>query len=151
MYLDDNPIIIIEDDVECFTELNSETEIDIPEDTDAFYLGFSKFAGHKTLNYHDGSSQIEKISDKHIRILNMLSTHAILYKTKSYKQRVIEEFEKVVDKSYYNDIIISRIQAEYKIYAYHYPLFYQSVKFQNNKYIKSNQEVENCTKYTYEK
>lgn len=140
--LNDDPFILIEDDVECFLELNSETDFDMPEDTDAFYLGFSKSGGHKTLNSHDGWSQIQKISDRHIRILNMLTTHAILYKSKSYKQRVIQELTNLLDKPlYHSDVIISRIQSQYKVYGYHYPLFYQSVKWGNV------QHTENYTKF----
>lgn len=142
--LNDEPFILIEDDVEAFLELNSEFEFDMPEDTDAFYLGFSKSGGHKTLNLHDGWSTIQKISDKHIRILNMLTTHAILYKSKSYKQRIIRELEKVMQNpSYYNDVVISRIHPEYNIYGYHYPLFYQSVKWGNV------QHTEDYTKFNF--
>ena len=45
-YLNDEPMILLEDDIEPFLELNSQTEIDIPKDTDAFYLGFSKFTNY---------------------------------------------------------------------------------------------------------
>ena len=142
--LNDEPFILIEDDVEAFLDLNSETDLDIPEDTDAFYMGFSKSGGSKTLNSHEGSSQIQKISDKHIRILNMLTTHAILYKSKAYKKRVIEELEKVIQTpAYYNDVVISRLHSQYKIYGYHYPLFYQSVKWGNH------QHTENFTKFRF--
>lgn len=144
IYSDNNPIIVIEDDVEPFLQVNSETEFDMPEDTDAFYLGFSKSGGHKTLNSHDGWSEIQKISDKHIRILNMLTTHAILYKSKSYKERVINELTNLLDKPlYHSDIIISRIQPEYKVYGYHYPLFYQSIKWGNEEH------VEDYTKFSF--
>jgi hypothetical protein len=116
----------------------------MPEDTDAFYLGFSKSGGHKTLNSHDGWSQIEKISDKHIRILNMLTTHAILYKSKKYKERVIKELEKVIENpGFYNDVVLARLHSQYKIYGYHYPLFYQSVKWGNV------QHTENYTKFRF--
>jgi hypothetical protein len=142
--LNDEPFILIEDDIECFLELNSETDFDMPEDTDAFYLGFSKSGGHKTLNSHDGWSQTEKISDKYIRILNMLTTHAILYKSKEYKERVIKELTNLLDKPlYHSDVIIARLHPEYKIYGYHYPLFYQSVKWGNV------QHTENYTNFRF--
>lgn len=144
IYLDDSPIIIIEDDVECFLELDSETEFTMPFDTDAFYLGFSKSGGHKTLNSHDGWSEIEKITDKYIKILNMLTTHAILYKSKRYKERVIQELTNLLDNPlYHSDVIISRLQPNYNIYGYHYPLFYQSVKWGNV------QHTEDYTKFKF--
>jgi len=142
--LNDDPFILLEDDVEPFLELNSQTDFDMPEDTDAFYLGFSKSGGHKTLNSHDGHSEIKKTSDKYIRILNMLSAHAILYKSKKYKQRVIDELNKLLHTPlYHSDVIMSRLHPEYKIYGYHYPLFYQSVKWGNVQY------TENHTKFKF--
>lgn len=142
--LNDLPVLVVEDDIECFLELNSDTEFDMPDDTDAFYVGFSKSGGHKTLNSHDGWSQIEKISDKYIRILNMLTTHAILYKSKEYKQRVITQLNNLLDKPlYHSDVIIARLHPEYKIYGYHYPLFYQSVKWGNVEH------TENYTKFRF--
>jgi hypothetical protein len=144
MRMDDNPIIIIEDDVESFTDLNSETEVIMPADTDAFYLGFSRSGGHKTLNSHDGWSQVQKITDTHIRIFNMLTTHAILYKTKRYKERVMDELFNLLNKPlYHSDVIIARIQREYNIYGYYYPLFYQSVKWGNP------QHTEDFTRFAF--
>jgi hypothetical protein len=130
--MNDSPILLIEDDVEPFIELNSETEIDFPENTDAFYIGFSKSGGSKTINSHEGWSQYRKISDKHIRIFNMLTTHAIIYNSKQYKERVCSELIKLLNKPlYHSDVIISRVQPEYNIYGYRYPLFYQSVEWGN--------------------
>ena len=130
-HLDDEPLILMEDDVEPFLDLDSETEIEIPEDTDAFYLGFSKSGGHPDLNSHQGSSIIQKVSDKYIRIVNMLSAHAVLYKSKRYKKRIIELMEGILQNGYHSDVVISRIQVYYNLYGYHYPLFYQSVNWGN--------------------
>lgn len=131
-YLNDEPVILIEDDVEPFLQLTADTDFEMPPDTDGFYLGFTKSGGHKTLNSHDGWSQVQKISDKHIRIFNMLTTHAILYKSKTYKERIIWEMINILGKpGYFNDVAIARVQPEYKIYGYHYPLFYQSIKWGN--------------------
>jgi hypothetical protein len=131
-HLDDEPFILLEDDVEPFLELNSEIELGMPEDTDAFYLGFSKSGGHPNLNSHQGFCSVQPKSDTHIRILNMLSAHAILYKSKRYKEKIIEITEEIIDKiGYHTDVVISRIQADYNVYGYYYPLFYQSVKWGN--------------------
>lgn len=130
--LNDEPFILLEDDVEPFIELNSETDFEMPEDTDAFYLGFSRSAGHPNLNSHQGFCSVQPKSEKHIRILNMLTAHAILYKSRKYKEKVIEIMQEIIGKTgYYNDVAISRIQSNYNIYGYKYPLFYQSVKWGN--------------------
>jgi hypothetical protein len=130
--MNDEPVIILEDDIEMYTSLDSTTHIDLPENTDAFYLGFSKDGGSKTRNSHEGPSIVGKISATHIKIFNMLSAHAILYKSKRYKERVVDALNKIVDKKgYYNDVILSRLQYDYNIYGYYYPFFYQSVNYDN--------------------
>jgi hypothetical protein len=130
--MNDDHILIIEDDVEPYIDLNSETEIVFPEETDAFYVGFSRSGGSKLINSHEGSSKYENYGNTYIRILNMLTTHAIIYKSKRYKERVCKELTNLLDKPlYHSDVIISRLQPEYNIYGYKYPLFYQSIIWGN--------------------
>jgi hypothetical protein len=144
-HMNDEPVIILEDDIEMYRDLNSETLIDMPDDCDAFYLGFSKSGGSKTRNSHEGPSIVRHISDTHIRILNMLCTHAIIYVSQRYKERVIKELNTIKEHvGYFNDVVIARLHPEYKIYGYHYPLFYQSVKWGNV------QHTENYTRYHYD-
>lgn len=137
--LDNEPILLLEDDIE-LTEWVSDMNIEIPEDTDAFYLGLSRYAAASTENYSlgFGSTQFQPISDIHIRILNMLSTHAIMYVSKRYKEAVMNEMKKIINtgSGYINDIAIARIQKDYNIYAYKYPFFYQSDKFGNQLHVK---------------
>lgn len=143
-YNNDDPIIIIEDDVEPFLHLDENIEIEFPDNTDAFYLGFSKCGGSKTNNVDDGPSIIQSHNDKYIRIINMLSTHAIIYKSKVYKEAVINTLSNMIGKDrYHSDVLISRLQPSYNIYGYYHPLFYQSAKFGNV------QHVENVTKFSY--
>jgi hypothetical protein len=143
-YLNDEPVIIFEDDVEPFFELDADTEIEFPDNTDAFYLGISKSGGSKTQNVDDGPSIVEPYSDKYIRILNMLSAHAVLYRSKIYKEKVIEALNSIIGKAgYYNDVTIARLHSSYHIYAYYFPFFYQSSKFGNS------QHVENCTRFSF--
>jgi len=143
-FLNDEPVIIFEDDVESFFELDGATDIDFPEDTDAFYLGFSKCGGSKTHNVDDGPSIVEPYSDNYIRILNMLSAHAVLYRSKVYKEKVIEALNSIIDNiGYFNDITISRLHPSYRIYGYYIPLFFQSSKFGNSPH------VEDCTRFSF--
>jgi hypothetical protein len=137
MNLDDNPILLLEDDIET-TEWFENNRIEFPENTDAFYLGFSKYGGSKTVNFNEGPSKTEFISTKHIRILNMLSAHAIIYISKRYKEAVVREMKDIIDKgeNYYNDVLISRLHEKYNIYGYHYPFFCQSDKLGNVPFVK---------------
>jgi hypothetical protein len=142
--MNDEPILIIEDDVEMYKDLNSEIIIDFPEDCDAFYLGFSKSGGSKTENSHEGSSIVKQISDKYIRIFNMLTTHAIIYNSKKYKERVIQQLTAFNEiKGYYNDVLIARLHPSYNIYGFLYPLFYQSIKWGNVEH------TENYTRFDF--
>jgi hypothetical protein len=134
-FLNDEPVIIFEDDVEPFFELDADTEIDFPDNTDAFYLGISRSGGSKTHNLDDGPSIVEPYSDKYIRILNMLSAHAVLYRSKIYKEKVIGKAR------YHSDVVISRLHSSYGIYIYYYPFLYQPAKFNNL------QDTENCTRF----
>jgi len=45
----------------------------------------------------------------------MLSTHAILYISKTYKQAVIESLKN--NMLFYNDIVISRLQFKFNVLA----------------------------------
>jgi hypothetical protein len=121
----DEPILIIEDDV----EWNGIDEIDFDPECDAIYLGISKSGGHPLINLHLGESKFEKWNETQVRVINMLTTHAILYNSKKYKLAVIDILKRNMNKKYYNDVLISRIQNEYLILAPIKPLFYQSAKF----------------------
>lgn len=133
-HLNNDPVIILEDDIELYNGLPLSSDIDIPDDTDAFYLGFSKCGGSYSINLHDGDSIIEHVSEYLIRIKNMLSAHAILYKSCKYKERVIQELTLVKDMDYHQDVVFSRLHMEFNIYGFKFPFFYQSVKYDNVQY-----------------
>ena len=119
----DNPFLLIEDDV-VWTGVES---IDIPSDADAIYLGISYSGGDRERDTHITglSCEITPYSNTQCRVFNMLSAHAILYISRRYKEGVIKELEKIKDIMYNSDVIISRIQRNYTIYANNMPVFYQ--------------------------
>jgi hypothetical protein len=119
------PILLLEDDVE-FTGV---IDFEVPDNADAIYFGLSKCGGSKTINLHDGPSIFEAYSRDTVRVLNMLGGHAILYISPQYKKAVIDIFDRYKNTSYYNDILLSRIQANYNVYALKKPVFYQANKF----------------------
>lgn len=119
----DNPILILEDDIE-WTGIN---EIIFECTADAIYLGLSKSGGHPTDNIHLGNSVFETWSDTQVKVINMLSGHAILYISRAYKEAVIESIKK--NMSYSHDVLLSRLQSNFTILANKKPVFYQSSKF----------------------
>ena len=136
--MNDEPILILEDDVEW-------TGISVfePLNCDAIYLGLSRCGGSRTSNTDLGvdSSVFQLIeSNSQLRVINMLATHSIIYISRRYKQVIVETLKKNLDC--HMDVVISRIQSDFMILANKIPLFYQSSGFGNV------QHVENMTKFT---
>lgn len=147
------PILLLEDDVDIEDWVSSKTEIIVPEGSDAIYLGLSRCAGSLTKNIHEGPSQFfhkdnsSQIPSLLVRVKNMLSAHAIFYISSIYKQAVISLLlESLSDPeiSYYNDVLISRIQKDYQIYAMKAPPFYQADRFNHP------HSLEKCTRFIIE-
>lgn len=132
----DEPVIVLEDDV-AYTD---QCMFEIPEDTDAFYLGLSECAAHTTREHNDGISQFEYKSPHTVRVKNMLSAHAVYYKTRRYKEAVIELMERAFMMNYTNDVSFTRLQPLYNIYAGVNPMFYQSRTFNLTNHIGINVE-----------
>lgn len=134
----DEPFLLLEDDVEFTGNIN----FDIPIDADAVYLGLSKCAGHPTQNIYYGLSQFIPYSDSQVRIMNMLSAHAIFFNSRRFKEAVIDTLKIVrINNALYNDVLISRLQSRFNIYGNMIPLFYQSIKF------NPTNEVEKVTRF----
>ena len=121
----DSPVLIVEDDIE-FTGVDT---FDFVPEADAIYFGLSRSGGHPTENRDEGSSIVLPYSDSQVRVMNMLTTHAILYISSSYKRAVIDVFNQYKDKKYYNDVLLSRLQQNFLVLANKKPSFYQAAKF----------------------
>jgi len=121
------PILLLEDDI----EFNGIDEFDFVDDADAIYFGVSRSGGHVGENIHGGPSKFESHSKTQVRVLNMLTTHAILYISEKYKKAVIDVLS---DYTGYNDIAISRIQPSFKVLANKRPSFFQSTMFNTGNY-----------------
>ena len=133
----DPPFIILEDDATPFT---FNPIIDIPDDTDAFYLGISSWG---RMNSHSGPFvQYEQFENNLLRVYNMLGTHAILYLNHEYVSicKKIALHQHNINE--HVDIGITDAQKYYKVYTFDQPLFYQT---------SSNGTDEKLTSYpTYE-
>jgi hypothetical protein len=129
----DGPILIVEDDIE-WTGIDS---IEYHSTYDAIYLGISRSGGHPTINLDQGHSIYEYWSTYNVRVMNMLSAHAILYLSRSYKEAVITILRAHLGVKYYNDVLMSRIQAKYLVLATKKPVFYQSVLFGNDIHVQN--------------
>jgi hypothetical protein len=138
----DVPVLVLEDDVNYIDRL----EFDFVEGADAIYFGLSGTAGHPTLTTCNGNAVFEHYSKNQTRVLNMLTSHAILFISRRYKEAVIDTMEACIKiGGIFNDLAISRIQKNYLVLANKIPTFYQSLEF-NEEQRNNQNNVENLTK-----
>lgn len=118
------PTVILEDD--CVVRHNK-LAIEVPDNTDALYLGLSAF-GHLGLRTEYGNFNYINVPGYPLlsKIEGMLATHAIVYISQEY----ISVVEKIAKWSANNDghvdDEISRIHKYYNVYALNDPVFYQN-------------------------
>ena len=112
------PGLILEDDIG--VNDNFSPVIEIPDDADAFYLGTS----HGDQNYD--AVDLGR-GDGICKISRMLSAHSILHISDRWLQRIQDQ---TLDWMYATnrpfDVHLYSIQAEYNVYAFHTPFFYQA-------------------------
>lgn len=122
------PFLLLEDDIK--DTQNIPDILEIPDNTDAFYLGLSSGGGHISDNYDDEDSQFEHINDNLYKVKNMLCTHAILYITPNYLLNVRNQL--ITKPDYYNDVVISQIQNKFNIYCHDKSYFYQDKELEGH-------------------
>jgi hypothetical protein len=125
------PFMILEDDCQIATDY---TTIDIPDDTDAVYLGVSLWIyphAYDTLGkgYHireNGPNDMQSINDQLTRIHGMTSGHAILFKSHDYIRRFIQQMEPLLSQNMPHDLVYATMQPQSHVYALKRPMFYQA-------------------------
>lgn len=128
---DSSPVLIVEDDIYIN---NLITEIDIPDDSDAVYLGNSLFG--LSFDTEEVTSYIvaDKINKDIYRIYNMLGAHAVLLITQKYKDHLFKEIKKQIIIQDNQDKARARTMRSFNVYCFNDPLFYQLGK--NTSYTK---------------
>ncbi len=136
------PYLILEDDVSY--DVRAPLEMDMPDDTDLFYVGVSRNKGHASQNKDDGWCEVKPYSDTVCRVLNMLSAHAIYTATPTGHTLRCQMAEQALSKNEYNDVHLGRQLYTVNTYALiGFPPFYQDTAYQPNKY----QHVEKYTRF----
>lgn len=115
------PFIIFEDDVterECFT-----TEINVPDDYDAIYLGISAWG---RMNGKSGPYIIANSIDENVyKIGNMLAAHAILYNV-DYAKICYDLVKEAKNTGEYHDVVYANNMANFNVYCLRKPIVYQT-------------------------
>ena len=137
------PFIIFEDDCEV---KNFRPIIEIPDNTDAVYLGISSWG---RMNGHSGPYvQYEKIKDDLYRVYNMLSGHSVLYLTQQYVeicQKICYHAGYIIED--YQDIGFAEIQRWFSVYAFDEPFFYQTSGYHGTVNSLTRYPTEECFNY----
>jgi len=120
---EDKPVIILEDDARLTS--NIITEISIPENTDAVYLGTSLYG--RILNQTILKGVIAAShNDNLLKLINMLSLHAVIYISQKYKLFVINILNDFIKNPQggMDDLLGTKLHY-FNVYALRKPLFYQ--------------------------
>jgi hypothetical protein len=139
------PFIILEDD--CSLNKEFVSEIEVPDNADALYLGISHWGRY--LNHSGPYVHCTKVDDNIVRVHNMLATHAIMYLSDSYTEmckRVAYHFGYEVEN--HLDIGFAEIHRFFNVYSFDEPLFRQyewsavtTGKISENSYDKKRAET----------
>jgi len=135
------PFILLEDDCEIW---HLPTEIEIPDDADAVYLGVSQWiyphpyerlGQSYTPILQNGPPFITSVSDSCTRVKGMTSTHAILYIGRAYIQKCIEVIEPRLVFMTPHDLVLATQHATHNVYALKEPMFYQDALLQGQEHV----------------
>jgi len=138
------PFILFEDDCVLF-ENNKVTQIEIPDDADALYLGISSWG---RMNGHNGFylqyDEFEEHSNL-LRIYNMLGGHSVIYFSEDYKKMCekVSYHAGYVIKDY-QDVGFSEIQKFFNVYSLNNPMFYQTSNELGTKQNVTSYKTDEC-------
>ena len=120
------PCLVLEDDLEIY---KFRKIIEVPDDADAVYLGFSRYGwNHNHDEPFPKSLKITELNDQYHRVYNMLARHAIIHFNAQYDQVCVDAMNNFIanpDEYKAGDVSISRFHPQYRVYSLNEPIFYQ--------------------------
>ena len=127
------PFVILEDDCQ-FTDA-FRYDFEVPEHTDALYLGVSLFGLETPGEFSWGAfanAQYVTYNDDYLRVLNMLGRHAIVYLSERYHQSTIDGSFKALmnpDYPYAGDIAYAMLQTSHVVLTPQHLICYQHSRY----------------------
>lgn len=109
------PFIVFEDDIMVY---NNITEIEVPDDADAVYLG-------GCFSLVDGPYPYEAYPTDNpnvVRVRRMLSNHAIMY----LSQELVDEYKNLLETDEAADLLMQKLSEKYTFYAIQPVIFFQN-------------------------
>ena len=123
------PALIVEDDI-ALTDWIPQSLCDIPEDSDCIYVGLSTSAADLVNMTSIDENRWRVVSDKMIKIDNMLGTQSILVCTERFRNHWISQLQRSFDDDVHYDIYNARTLKDWNVYGYRLPWFYQDGSLQ---------------------
>ncbi len=128
------PFLVLEDDCEFF-EGRFHYSFEVPDDTDALYLGHSSFGlcdepdqwGNRWGRLHNVRS--ESLDADFIRVFNMVGRHAIIYVSPEFVSATIDAGERALlgcDFPIPGDVRYAELQPDYQVLAVREPICVQA-------------------------
>lgn len=128
--LTDQPLLIIEDDVQETKFYSKNIEISDDLKLDALYVGYSTWATNPLrakMSTLDNASSLKKINDLY-KITNVTSAHSIIYFSEKYKKTCAENMETFLNDPKGNkhcDVVCAKLQNIFNVFATPKHFFYQ--------------------------
>jgi hypothetical protein len=123
------PFILLEDD--CSATPWFTYTVPIPADADGIYVGISLYSLHPDFDKAVPVIQAVAVPEEPelVRIVNMLSTHAVLFNTRRWAEKCLEGYRRTYnEKGPDYDIYQARYIKDFNVYGMKRPLFYQDAK-----------------------
>lgn len=115
------PVLVLEDDAVATSYYLP--EIDVPDNADALYLGTSIYG---RIRKETSQTVIAADTGEYLRIFNMLSLHAVVYLSDSYKYKIIGILESFIKNPVGGcDDPIADAMWQSNIYSVKKPFFFQ--------------------------
>ncbi len=130
------PFLVLEDDCQ-FLPDRMKTTFEVPEDTDALYLGHSDFGlADKPDQYglrwgKPGNVKFLEVDSAYIRVLNMLARHAIIYVSDRFHEATLAAGSHALfdhDFTIPGDMAYALLQPEHRVLATRRPVCFQTAE-----------------------
>ena len=119
------PTLVLEDDIEATDHLSR--RIIIPKNADAIYLGVSNHGYIRNQKFgFRGSVLVSRYSKEYLRVLNMCSTHAIIYLSKRYIEASKQIIDHCIRQGVAFDVGLASIHRHFNVLTPLNPWFFQS-------------------------
>jgi hypothetical protein len=127
------PVLVLEDDVN-ITQWFESTQIDVPADADACYLGVSSCSAVINNECSTVGIQYDRCEDhpQWVRLYNMLSLHAFLVMSRRWMLQLLRCMMVANVYDMHFDMPVARTMYLHKVYAAHAPLFCQDASLGGN-------------------